>query len=214
MPVYDWRRKAAMSAGRTFDFSEGPEINCRVRYTPNPIDLGEGKEKYHPWSRLLSVTAKIESGRLVASRYDNHVLALVDEVVAPLAEIDYIEVRQAWRARLPAVPIFMAAGFGLYLVLKYAAPWLLSLLLLIFVSLKIPVSIKIGIRLDFLFGILGWVWGRVLQFWSRVMWTEFVVHTRDEKFSLCVGPRRETEMVDFLRGVGLPVAKSAAGDDQ
>lgn len=209
-----------MSAGRTFDFSEGPEMSCRVRYTPSPIDLGEEEGKHYPWPRLLSVTAKIESGRMVASRYDNHVLALVEEVAAPLAEIDHIEVREAWRARLPAVPIFMAAFFGLYLAFKYVTPWLfsllfwlLSLLLLIFTSLGI--SVYIGIRLTFLLRILGWVWGRVLQFWSRVMWTEFVVHTRDEKFSLCVGPRRETEMVGFLRGLGLPVAKpSPVGDGQ
>jgi hypothetical protein len=204
-----------MSAGRTFDFNEGPEMSCRVRYAPGPIDLGKEEGKYYPWPRLPSVTAKIESGRLVASRYDNRVLALVDEVAVPLAEIDRIEVREAWRARLPAVPIFMAAAFGLYLALKYAAPWLLSLLsLLLLILAGYGISIYIGIEWTFLFRIFGWVWGRVLQFWSRVMWTEFVVHTRDEKFSLCVGPRRETEMVDFLRGVGLPVAKSAAGDDQ
>ena len=77
-----------MSAGRTFDFSEGPEMSCRVRYAPSPFDLGEEEGKYYPWPRLLSVKAKIESGRLVASRYDNHVLALVDEVAAPLAEIE------------------------------------------------------------------------------------------------------------------------------
>ena len=105
----------------------------------------------------------------------------------------------------------MAAGFGLYLALKYVAPWLLSLFLLIFVGLGISVHITIGP--NFLFRILGWVWGRALQFWSRVVWTEFVVHTRDEKFSLCVGPRHETEMVSFLRGVGLPVAKSSTADD-
>jgi hypothetical protein len=160
------------------------------------------------------VTAKIESGRLVASRYDNHMLTLVDEVAAPLAEIDHIEVRQAWRARLPAVPIFMFAAFVLYLALKYAAPWLLSLLsllLLIFAGYGISIYIRIG--WNFLFRIIGWVWGRVLQFWSRVMWTEFVVHTRDEKFSFCVGPRREAEMAGFLRGVGLPVAKSSAACD-
>jgi hypothetical protein len=114
----------------------------------------------------------------------------------------------------------MAAGFGLYLALKYAAPWLFSLIfwlfsLLLVISVSLGISVQFGIRLTFLFGILGWVWGRVLQFWSRVMWTEFVVHTQDEKFSLCVGPRRETEMAGFLRGLGLPVAKSSpVGDGQ
>jgi len=207
-----------VSAGRTLDFSEGPEMSCRVRFAPSPIDLGKEEGKYYPLPRLLSVTAKVESGRLVASRYDNRVLALVDEVTAPLAEIDRIEVREAWRSRLPAVPIFMAAGFGLYLALKYAAPWLLSLLfwllsLLFLIFASIGISIHFDIRLTLLFRILGWIWGRVLQFWSRVMWTEFVVHTRDEKFSLCVGPRRETEMVGFLRGLGLPVANSSAAGD-
>src|SRR5215467_9859170 len=203
-----------MSAGRTFDFSEGPEMSCRVRYAPSPFDLGEEEGKYYPWPRLLSVKAKIESGRLVASRYDNHVLALVDEVAAPLAEIDQVEVRQAWRIRLPAVPIFMAAAFGLYLALKYAAPWALSLLSLLLLTLAgYGISLHIGVEWTFLSRILGWVWGRVLQFWSRVMWTEFVVHTRGEEFSLCVEPRRENEMVGFLRGVGLLVEESSAASD-
>jgi hypothetical protein len=182
------------------------------------MDLGEDEGNYHPLPRLLSVTAKIESGRLVASRYDNRVLTLVDEVAAPLAEIDHIEIRQAWRARLPAIPIFMAAGFGLYLALKYAAPWLLSLIFWLFSLLflffaSLGISVHFGFRLTFLLRILGWVWGKVLQFWSRVMWTEFVIHTRDEKFSLCVGPRRETEMLGFLKDIGLPVAKSFASVD-
>jgi hypothetical protein len=51
-----------MSAGRTFDFSEGPEMSCRVRYDPSPFDLGREEGRYYPLPRLLSVTAKIESG--------------------------------------------------------------------------------------------------------------------------------------------------------
>src|SRR5262245_37631068 len=167
-----------MSAGRTFDFNAGPEISCRIRYTPSPIELGKKEEKYYPWPRLLSVTAKIESGRLIASRYDGHVLALVDEVAAPVAEIDPIKIRRALRARLPAVPIFIFSAIGLYLALRYVAPWLLSLLLLIITSLGLFVSVS----LFFLLRIFGGAWGKVAQFWSRVMWTEFVIHTQNEEF--------------------------------
>jgi len=198
-----------MSAGRTFDFNAGQEISCRVRYTPSPIDLGKEEEKYYPWPRLLSVTAKIESGRLVASRYDEHVLALVDEVAAPVAEIDPIKIRRALRARLPAVPIFIFSAIGLYLALRYLAPWLLSLVLLIITSLGLFISVS----LFFLLRIFGGAWGKMAHFWSRVMWTEFVIHTRNEEFSLCVSPRREAEMLKFLREVGLPVAKSSAARD-